>query len=135
MQLFTPETGWGQARTDVLYSIATRRASGAHAKLLGPLLALAAQWGELEAERQTAQDVVDDANAVIAWIDEVLDAAVKRLSVRLMGEVGGRDHDVFTAFFPEAPSAVMELALERECDRVAGWADGAQARRGLRRGV
>ncbi len=122
MLLFTPETGWDQARTDVRYSIATLRASGAHARLLGPLLALVEQWGELDVERQTAPDVLDDANAVIAWLDEVLDAAVNRFSAKLQGELGTRDHDVFTTFFPDAPSAVTELALERECDRVAEWA-------------
>lgn len=65
--------GRDQARSEVRFTIATVRASGSHSKLLPPLVGLLGQWGELEGERQEAQDAVDRANALVAWRDGSLD--------------------------------------------------------------
>ncbi len=121
MLQFTPDFEWDQARIDVRYTIATLRASGLHASLIEPLVALADQWSEHELERQIACELVDEANAVTAWLDEALDLAMKRFEARLAGALGTRSHDLYLTFFPERSCDAIDAALAHRCDRVAAW--------------
>ena len=107
MQLFQMDTGWMMAREDVRFTVATVRAAGVHHKLLGPFQGVLASWSTIDGERQAAEDVLDDANALVTWLDGTLDEAVKRVVARLVSACDNdRKHPMFVAFFPEAPSAV-----------------------------
>ena len=122
MQTFTLDSGWDQCRKDVRHTVARLRAAGAHGKLVAALVAALASWKATDTEREAADDAVDDANAVVSWLDEELDDAVSRFASRLLVAADNdRKAAMYVGFFKEAPSDVTRLALEAEVQRVASW--------------
>ncbi len=122
MRRIEEKTGWESARADVLFTDAGLEAAAVHERLLRAIRARVERWAVIDAARRAAEDAVVRANARVAWVDLLLDRAVRGFSNELLRDVGGRaDHKVFAAYFPEPPGEVIRLGLESEITRCEGF--------------
>lgn len=123
MKLFDETTGWDAMRRDVRYSCAMLKAARDQGALVAVLAALLTRWEALEAERLSADDALVDANAGVAWTNNVLDGHVKRFGVRLLAQCdNNRGHATYVAYFKDdSPGKVADLALEAEIERIDEW--------------
>ncbi|MBL8602073.1 MAG: hypothetical protein JNK72_09120 [Myxococcales bacterium] len=129
MKLFGTRKGLVAARQSLLFSEAALRASGEHVVQAEALAAVLTTWGAVWQARQDADDALARANARVAWCSYSLDRVIKRLANELLRDTGGKsEHPVFRAFFPEAPSTVVKLALEAKLERCADFAVVASRR-------
>lgn len=117
MRLYASNDGLDSMRTDARQTRSMLMASKIHVALTKPIDRLLDRWTALDALQRDAADAVTDAHALVAWLDVRLDGATRRLVGQLLADAGNnRDHRIFTAFFPEAPSETIRLALESQLD-------------------
>lgn len=117
MRQYGINDGWDSMHGDLIFTIATLRASGVHAPLAAPLAAHVARWEEVDAERRRAEVAVVEANAMVEWVNGQLDHHTVRFSVQLLADCDGdRTHPTYTAFFPVAPGEITRLGLESQLD-------------------
>ena len=116
MQLFDEKTGWEAGRKSVRFTTARLAADPAHAKLVKPFRGLLAEWNATDQERRDADDAVVDANALVAYCNDHLDAITGRFVRQLRNDFGD-NHPAVGRFFPEAPSEVISLGLESQIAR------------------
>jgi len=115
MYLLTDSDGWNTSRTVVRQTASTLKASEIHAPMAKALGKLLLRWVELDAERRAADDALVDGNARVTWLDVALDQAVNRFVAQVLADCDGqRTHKTFESIFPDAPSAIIRLALESE---------------------
>lgn len=110
-------------RRDVRHTCAMLKAARDQGALVAVLAALLERWEALEAERRSADDALVDANAGVAWTNNVLDGHVKRFGVRLLAQCDNdRGHPTYAAYFKDdSPGKVADLALEAEIKRIDEW--------------
>ncbi|MBI5517956.1 MAG: hypothetical protein HY909_29560 [Deltaproteobacteria bacterium] len=117
MREFNEGTGLERARGDTLYTVSVLEASGSHEKLLRSLKLHLERWTHVDAARRAAEDGIVRTNALVAWADHGLDAAVRGFANEVLRDVGGdKDHRTFKTLFPEAPNEVLKLGLESELE-------------------
>jgi len=109
-------------RRDLRHTASALAASAEHADLAPPVRDHLTRWSELDVQRGEAEDAVADANAVVAVVDALLDRTVNALSSTLLAESKGkRTSKLFRAFFPESPTEIVRLGLEREIERTKAF--------------
>lgn len=128
MKLYLDSDGWDAMRRDLRQTRSMLRASAVHAPLARHLDKLLQRWDALDVQRRSAADEVSDAHAQVAWLDLRLDAVTNRLVGQLVAECNNdRGHPTFRAFFPDAPSEVLRLALESQLDASKHFGAAASA--------
>ena len=128
LRMFTLDDGWDAMRDDTRYTVGVLRASKVHAALAKPLLAALGRWDELDRTSLAATGAVVDANAAVAWSNTVLDDAVRSHARQCLDDAGGdRASGLFRAYYPGAPSDLVDLALEAEIAALRHFDEAARA--------
>ncbi len=117
MRQFYETDGWEWMHGNTVVTTSMLKASGVHMPLAEPLTLHLGAWQSLEGERRAVETAVDEADALMAWLNLRLDPLTARFGTLLLADCGGeRKHATFTKFFPVAPNEITRLGLAAQVE-------------------